>query len=872
MVGITRVHRLVVCLLSAAAAAAAAVVPGAAQAAGTLTLPASSRWVVIASRQSLDEATALARSYGTEVRDVRVVRAANGWFAVVAGPVAATSVERARAALNTATYLPGDLYLSRGEPYTETVWTAPPPVVLAGASYEGTQRVDLQAEGLSVTLDSERQKDGTGIPTAVVRVGGSVALTTRIDDNPNDPVRSQARIVRLDRTSPRPQVVFSYYWGGAHCCTVSKVLTALPSGTWVAVDAPTLDGEGFSYEDIDGDGTTELVAVDNSFLYAFDSYAGSFAPTVLYKLDGSRLRKVTLEPAYRSHLVDRLRRWETMAREQPDLWRSNGFLAGWVAAKAQLGQVDEAWPRMLATYDRASDFGPQTCLTGQPVDKCPQGSLRKVPFPDALRAHLLEQGYAVPAAASAAPAPGAAPGSGTMSYADAQAAFNALAEPRKYELQMLLAAAGYWPAVGTDQFSRRLHESILRFQAEAGLDQTGMIQGQQWAALQSRAAPVLSRWGLRLLRHPVTGTPLWVPEGLGLTRTTTKSGIVLERADRSLRISFDAYQGVGLEAAYRAVLGAIRPPATVNYKVIRPDFFVVSSGQGDVGSYVRFHAQAGGIVGFHLAWAPVDGNAGDRLSTLMSDLFRASVSLGQERVPPTPALAVAVAPPSTAVAPKAPVAPEAKRAPSKSSSGSGFFVTPEGHILTNAHVVDGCTATTVSHGDERGVQARILARDTTNDLALLKVDTKPADVASLRTTIRLGEPVAVFGFPLTGLLAAGGNFTLGNVTALAGLRDDSRILQISAPVQPGNSGGPLVDEMGAVVGVVVAKLNALKLAIATDDIPQNVNFAIKAGVAASFAEAQGLTLRRAPAEAPVLRPADLADKARAAAVLIECTK
>ncbi|MBB3810626.1 hypothetical protein FHS81_002728 [Pseudochelatococcus contaminans] len=105
------------------------------------------------------------------------------------------------------------------------------------------------------------------------------------------------------------------------------------------------------------------------------------------------------------------------------------------------------------------------------------------------------------------------------------------------------------------------------------------------------------------------------------------------------------------------------------------------------------------------------------------------------------------------------------------------------------------------------------------------------------------EYAAVFGYPLTGILTSSGNFTQGSVTALAGLRDDNRMLQISAPVQPGNSGGPLLDDAGNVVGVVVSKLNALKVAAATDDLAQNVNFAIKASVVQGFLEAQGIQLK-----------------------------
>jgi S1-C subfamily serine protease len=156
-------------------------------------------------------------------------------------------------------------------------------------------------------------------------------------------------------------------------------------------------------------------------------------------------------------------------------------------------------------------------------------------------------------------------------------------------------------------------------------------------------------------------------------------------------------------------------------------------------------------------------------------------------------------------------------APSEVTIGSAFFITPQGHLLTNAHVVKDCGTLTAYHGTDDPLLGRLVASDTTNDLAIVATASSPASIATFRFGIRLGEEVAVFGYPLTGLLASGGNFTLGNVTALAGLRDDSRMLQISAPVQPGNSGGPLLDETGAVVGVIVSKLNVMKVALATSD-------------------------------------------------------
>lgn len=179
-------------------------------------------------------------------------------------------------------------------------------------------------------------------------------------------------------------------------------------------------------------------------------------------------------------------------------------------------------------------------------------------------------------------------------------------------------------------------------------------------------------------------------------------------------------------------------------------------------------------------------------------------------------------------------APPKKPAP-QTFSGTAFFVSQKGEALTNAHVAENCKQLSV-----KGKAARVVAIDQKNDLALLATSVFPVIWASWRPTIELGEDIVAFGFPLSGVLASEGNVVTGNVTALAGMRDDSRYLQISAPVQPGNSGGPLLDRNGNVVGVVVAKLDALKFASSTGDIPQNVNFAIKASVAELFLDSHGI--------------------------------
>lgn len=203
------------------------------------------------------------------------------------------------------------------------------------------------------------------------------------------------------------------------------------------------------------------------------------------------------------------------------------------------------------------------------------------------------------------------------------------------------------------------------------------------------------------------------------------------------------------------------------------------------------------------------------------------------------------------------------------SSGTGFFVSNEGHVLTNNHVVEDCSVIGVFMDQAEPVKARPVARDTTNDLALLLTGLTPPRVAAPRAGLRLGESVSAFGYPHADILSSGGNFTQGNVTALAGVRDDYRFLQTSAPVQAGNSGGPLLDENGNLVGMVTSKLNALKMAQANGDLPQNVNFALKASIIISFLDANRIKYPAGSATL-ALRPEELADQAKSMSVFILC--
>jgi S1-C subfamily serine protease len=203
-------------------------------------------------------------------------------------------------------------------------------------------------------------------------------------------------------------------------------------------------------------------------------------------------------------------------------------------------------------------------------------------------------------------------------------------------------------------------------------------------------------------------------------------------------------------------------------------------------------------------------------------------------------------------------------------TGTGFVVDRDGRVLTNHHVIDGCREVRIRQ-DDAGHEATVRATDAGDDLALIEVADGPRIAARFRSgrEARPGESVVAFGFPLSSVLASSGTLTTGTISALSGLGNNPKQLQISAPVQPGNSGGPLIDQSGRIVGVVASKLNALKVAQVTGDIPQNVNFAIKAKVATDFLDRHKINYEKAESKTE-LKTVAIGDQAKDYTVLVEC--
>ena len=203
------------------------------------------------------------------------------------------------------------------------------------------------------------------------------------------------------------------------------------------------------------------------------------------------------------------------------------------------------------------------------------------------------------------------------------------------------------------------------------------------------------------------------------------------------------------------------------------------------------------------------------------------------------------------------------------ATGTGFFITDDGYLISNYHVVK--DATKVRLLTSAGlIDAKVVQVDAANDLALLKADGRfaPLPIAASRT-VNLGGTVATVGFPDIGLQGFAPKLAKGEIASLSGAGDDPRYFQISVPVQPGNSGGALVDERGNVIGIVSAKLDAAAALAASGALPENVNYAVKSSLLLSFLES--VPAVSAKLKAPVTADRkfeDVVKSAQDAAVLV----
>ena len=381
----------------------------------SLALTGKMHWLTLASTKDKDIAIGIARRSSLMAKTVKVVSSQNGYYAIILGPYAANSINAVKKADTEGQLgdLPKDALLSSGDKYIETVWDSKSGHI-EPLAYSIQKAAEFNSGSLTVKIQGQKL-DKENAYTSVDGKDDKGPFHFDIGkDLPKDDlgnaeefmglIFNQAELVKLVANSPSPQVVVKNNSGGAHCCTKTTIFSRdMAQSTWSEVEGKPLDGDGYWFEDLDGDGIMELLSIDNNFLYAFDSYAGSVAPIQIAKLQNGKIEDVSTTPAMHARLVQDLAGIEFEAKIRPEIWKENGFLAGWVASKIRLGDGEAAWAKVAHNMKEDTGFGPQVCTSGQKIDDCPSDNLKPIPVLKGLAVFLKENGYApLPAAAAEA--------------------------------------------------------------------------------------------------------------------------------------------------------------------------------------------------------------------------------------------------------------------------------------------------------------------------------------------------------------------------------------------------------------------------------------------------------------------------------------
>jgi hypothetical protein len=439
--------------------------------------------------------------------------------------------------------------------------------------------------------------------------------------------------------------------------------------------------------------------------------------------------------------------------------------------------------------------------------------------------------------------------------------FNSLGFEQRTEVQDWLIWTGDYNHLVDGAFGSSTHKAIRTFERRNGTRQDGTLDSGELASLRRSAEEEQRRTGFQQVYDNKWQFSLGLPTKKIVKKETNDDGTLWESSDQRLIVTVirSRYEGKDFPDMYRNLI-VNKTLGDVEFSTFKPGFFILSGKMNGAQFYTRLHDDNGSVIGFLAFWDGKDAAETRKLIVAMSNSMAAL-----EKSQPTQVSQ----PPSSPGEERIIQQPLPTPTPPL-QSGTGFFVTWSGNLLTNAHVVEGCSEAVLRFVDGREVKAEIADRDPLIDLAVLRSAVRPPSVATFRSNppLRLGTDIIIFGYPLIDLLTSTGNLVSGLVSGLAGPRNDASLIQISAPVQSGNSGGAVLDKSGHVVGVVVAKTN---IAGEGDqmEIIQQANFAINGDVARTYLLRKGITPIDAPSNTD-RSTADIADDARQFTAIVLC--
>jgi serine protease Do len=435
-------------------------------------------------------------------------------------------------------------------------------------------------------------------------------------------------------------------------------------------------------------------------------------------------------------------------------------------------------------------------------------------------------------------------------------------------IQQALIWSGHYDGLLDGVIGNLTISGIKDYQRSVGHDPTGLPTDDEKRALLALSSKAMRQAGWSAFDDAKAGFRLFLPLALlhiDQSAAPSYRGASFASADNLIKLQVLRFEDRGLDELFDRIQSVHKGEITYMYpRDGQPvsDRFVVSGTEGKQKRfYVRADARSRDIRAFSISWDATQSAQWNRIVVAISATFSPFDPLIVIPKPEMPTSEIAKPPVRTEDAkanrpvpnststttlsagpPGLPVPGVRGNAPAEKRvgiSGSGFFVGPMAYVLTNAHVIEGCSAIKVGTYD----QMEVVGADSSNDLALLRIrlsveQEKPRALAHFATdSVRLGEEVIALGYPLQSILENGLNTTVGNVTAESGPGGDKRYVQISTPANAGNSGGPLVDRRGRVVGLVTSKLNTK---LASGEVPQAVNFALKNEILFRFLQKYGV--------------------------------
>jgi S1-C subfamily serine protease len=427
-----------------------------------------------------------------------------------------------------------------------------------------------------------------------------------------------------------------------------------------------------------------------------------------------------------------------------------------------------------------------------------------------------------------------------------------LERPAREELQKALQWAGFYNAAIDGSFGRGTRAAMQDWQFANNQEPTGVLTTKQRAMLFDQYNAVLESVSMRLVRDDASGIQMEIPTGVVAFDAYQPPFVMFEPSGdvpKAKVLLISQSGNAGRMAGLFEVLQTLDIVPTEGERRLLADGFVINGADANIQSYTSVSLRDGEIKGFTLVWPAGDDQRRDRILDVMKSSFeRLPGTLDPQIVPASDDQAIDM------------VAGLAVRQPRLSRSG--FYASTDGIVVTTPEAVQSCERITL----DRQYEAEVIISDPELNIALLRPlePLAPIGVAALQTaTPRLQDRIAVAGYPFGGVLSAP-TLTFGEIVDIRGLTGNPQVKRLAILPQPSDAGGPVFDESGAVLGMLLSRKDGNGQVL-----PEEVNFSVKSAEIAAFLSTQGVEPVISDVSAPITAVA-LTRRAANLAVLVSC--